>query len=173
MNRDLTWEILSEYCSLDQVVFSRRLNKLSFESDEKKRLVKATLFRGLFQNIIFLPRRKPTLPDGCGWHPRKVRTAKYLASAALEYAGKKYFEVGFVGAFFWWLFWACKKVTKRLSVGLDLIRRMGCLRQTKPVLKPEPNSRLKKCGLFSIGKFRLPTYFCQWWKWLCFESALP
>ena len=125
MNRDLTWEILSEYCSLDQVVFSRRLNKLAFESDEKKRLVKATLFRGLFQNIIFLPRRKPTLPDGCGWHPRKVRTAKYLASAALEYAGKKYFEVGFVGAFFWWLL-----CLPNLSIFLNLDIEMKGVRVT-------------------------------------------
>jgi len=31
---------------------------------------------------------------------------------------QEYFEVGFVGAFFWLLFWASKKVTERQAISL-------------------------------------------------------
>jgi hypothetical protein len=41
---------------------------------------------------------------------------------AQDLARQKYFEVGFVGAFFWLLFWASKKVTKRQSAGQKQVK---------------------------------------------------
>ncbi len=66
----------------------------------------------LFQNLKFNIQQKPKLPNGCGWHPRKVRTAKYLASAALEMRDKNILELALLVPFFGDFFGQAKKLQK-------------------------------------------------------------